>query len=425
MNIEQEQEFISIDIKDEIQDQSNAHSYQLEQEPVLHTQPTTGVKRTMTESTDSTYTSKKPKIHSGIIDRGKSVLSLLKPNVPWLKKLSYIPSTRTISFTHGISPITQLHEEIIAFDKFISPTEQEKHARNDVIDRVTKVIHELWPLAIVKPFGSLYTGLYLPHSDIDLVVTCPEQGSPLRVVAKALTLGDLVQPGSMKIITKARVPLVKFVESTTQYIVDISFNQDSGVEGSEHIKELLVKYPALRSLLLVIKQFLKQRHLNEVFTGGLGSYALTLLIVNFLQLHPMIQYEWIRQEENLGILLIEFFELYGKSLSYERVGISILGKGRYFDKSSREWFMSKPHLLSIEDPYNPENDVTKGSFSIQTVRQSFHHAYILLSSVITRLNHQYDEHSNRFKFPSILSCIIDIPEKSLYHREYIGQKFRK
>lgn len=414
-----EQDFISIDIDNELQNESFTSTC-TEQESIQHIHAT-GTKRTMTDTnTDNIHTSKRPRVYPTI--ESKNILSLLKSNVPWIKRHSFIPSTYNITLTPGISPIRQLHEEIISFDKFISPTEQERKARNIVVDKVTKIMHELWPNATVRPFGSLYTGLYLPHSDIDLVVTCPEQGSPLRVVARALTLSNLVQPGSMKIITKARIPLVKFVENNTQYIVDISFNQDSGVEGSYHIKELLAKYPALRPLLLVIKQFLKQRHLNEVFTGGLGSYALTLLIVNFLQLHPMIQYGWIKQEENLGVLLIEFFELYGKAFSYERVGISILGRGRYFDKSSREWFISKPHLLSIEDPYNPENDVTKGSFSIQTVRQAFYHAYILLSSILIKLNHQYDErYSRNFHFSSILSSIIDMPDKSLYHREYIGQ----
>ena len=36
-------------------------------------------------------------------------------------------------------------------------------------------------------------------------------------------------------------------------------------------------------LALVIKQYLCQRALNEVYRGGIGSYALLLIIVSFLQ----------------------------------------------------------------------------------------------------------------------------------------------
>ncbi len=43
------------------------------------------------------------------------------------------------------------------------------------------------------------------------------------------------------------------------------------------------KFPVLPYLVLVLKQFLLQRELNEVFTGGIGSYSLFLMVVSFLQ----------------------------------------------------------------------------------------------------------------------------------------------
>ena len=46
---------------------------------------------------------------------------------------------------------------------------------------------------------------------------------------------------------------------------------------------LLQKFPALPYLVLVLKQFLLQRDLNEVFTGGIGSYSVFLMAVSFLQ----------------------------------------------------------------------------------------------------------------------------------------------
>ena len=49
------------------------------------------------------------------------------------------------------------------------------------------------------------------------------------------------------------------------------------------LQELLQQYPCLDKLVLVLKQFLLQRHLNEVFVGGLGSYCLTLMVVAQLQ----------------------------------------------------------------------------------------------------------------------------------------------
>lgn len=52
----------------------------------------------------------------------------------------------------------------------MSPTPTEHRIRGDVVHRIEKIIQSLWPEAQVQVFGSYRTGLYLPTSDIDLVV---------------------------------------------------------------------------------------------------------------------------------------------------------------------------------------------------------------------------------------------------------------
>ena len=43
---------------------------------------------------------------------------------------------------------------------------------------------------------------------------------------------------------------------------------------------------ALKPIALVLKVFLQQRELNEVYTGGIGSYALLTMIIGHLFMHP-------------------------------------------------------------------------------------------------------------------------------------------
>ena len=57
----------------------------------------------------------------------------------------------------------------------------------------------------------------------------------------------------------------------------------NGVKSAKLIKEYKRKFPALPKLVLVLKQFLLQHDLNEVFTGGISSYSLILLTISFLQ----------------------------------------------------------------------------------------------------------------------------------------------
>jgi non-canonical poly(A) RNA polymerase PAPD5/7 len=94
------------------------------------------------------------------------------------------------------------------------------------------------------------------------------------------------------------------------------------------------------------------RGLNEVYSGGLGSYGLTLFITSFLQMHPRVQSGAIREEENLGVLLIQLLELYGKRFSYETVGISTKYH-EYFRKGEYGRLNTLPHEASravVEDP---------------------------------------------------------------------------
>lgn len=42
-------------------------------------------------------------------------------------------------------------------------------------------------------------------------------------------------------------------------------------------------YPYLKYLVYVLKQYLLQLNLNEVWTGGISSYSLILMLVCFFQ----------------------------------------------------------------------------------------------------------------------------------------------
>lgn len=76
---------------------------------------------------------------------------------------------------------------------------------------------------------------------------------------------------------------MKYQDKLTGIAVDISFNCNNGIENSEIVKNLLNKYEILEPLALVLKYFLSQKQLNETYTGGIGSYALVLMIVSFLE----------------------------------------------------------------------------------------------------------------------------------------------
>lgn len=189
---------------------------------------------------------------------------------------------------------------------------------------------------------------------------------PFRTLEEEFLEKDIALENSIKVLDKASVPIVKLVDKKTEIKVDISFNMSNGVKSAELIKQYVDKFPVLPKLVYVLKQFLLQRDLNEVFTGGISSYSLILMCISFLQLHPR-QDILTNSQANLGVLLIEFFELYGKKFNYINTAIRIRDGGRYINKEEMQKEMvdgHRPSMLCIEDPLMPSNDIGRSSYGV-------------------------------------------------------------
>ncbi|XP_039379950.1 terminal nucleotidyltransferase 4A isoform X3 [Mauremys reevesii] len=325
------------------------------------------------------------------------------PGTPW----------KTRQYSLGVQG---LHEEIIDFYDFMSPRPEEATMRREVVKRIETVIKDLWPTADVQIFGSFSTGLYLPTSDIDLVVFGKWERPPLQLLEQALRKHNVAEPYSIKVLDKATVPIIKLTDQETEVKVDISFNVETGVKAAQFIKEYMKKYSLLPYLILVLKQFLLQRDLNEVFTGGISSYSLILMAISFLQLHPRIDAR--RADENLGMLLVEFFELYGRNFNYLKTGIRIKNGGAYIAKEEIMKAMTngyRPSMLCIEDPLLPGNDVGRSSYGAMQVKQVFDYAYIVLSHAVSPLARSYPNRDSE----STLGRIIKVTQEVIDYRAWI------
>ncbi|SCV71317.1 BQ2448_2905 [Microbotryum intermedium] len=410
-------------------------------------------------------------------EKGRTMPWCENPGVEWDKATNAIE----------ITPFRRLNLEAHAFIEYISPSPIEHELRIWTIELVRRTIQSMWPDADVECFGSVGTGLYLPGGDIDLVVLCPTMPAPplkpssalLHRIASLLLHSSLAEPTSLVVIAKARVPILKFVTRFGGFSVDLSVNQESGVEAAVRVRQMLEDYsfreagyvepgsdssaasssaqddrssskknggdkgkgkgkdkmkeqeqdkskledieaPSLdqsialhivdhgvaRSLVLLLKAFLNQRGMNEVFTGGLGSYSIICLVISFLQvriarealsyhtlhadvvssrykLHPKMQVSTIVPSRNIGLLFVELLDYYGRQFNFDLTGITLRHRGGYFNKHDKGWYRpNQPYLLSIEDPNDPLNDVSGGSHGIVRVRQTLSGGYESLTATI-------------------------------------------
>ncbi|CAI0543799.1 unnamed protein product [Linum tenue] len=311
------------------------------------------------------------------------------------------------------SPLLQLHKEIVDFCDFLSPTLEEQASRRAAVESVCDVIKYIWPRCKVEVFGSFRTGLYLPTSDVDVVILNSHVVSPqtgLHALSRALSQRGIAK--KILVIAKARVPIIKFVEKRSGISFDLSFDLENGPKAADFIQDgtlgphsltsLVIKvcnaiilafrslhnilwrlddpqdavaqWPSLRPLCLILKVFLQQRELNEVYTGGVGSYALLTMLLAVLKNLSLDR----TPEHNLGVLLIHFFDLYGRKLCTSDVGISCNG---FFSKRAKGFMNNgRPFLISIEDPQAPGNDIGKNSFNYFQVRSAFAMAHSTLTN---------------------------------------------
>ncbi|XP_057766572.1 uncharacterized protein LOC130987030 [Salvia miltiorrhiza] len=277
------------------------------------------------------------------------------------------------------SPMLRLHKEILDFCDFLSPTAEEQESRTTAIKSVFDVINYIWPNAVAEVFGSFETGLYLPSSDIDVVILGSNVRSPqigLQALSRALSQRGIAK--KMQVIAKARVPIIKFVEKKSGFAFDISFDVHNGPKAAEFIKDAVSRWPPLKPLCLILKVFLQQRELNEVYTGGIGSYALLSMLIAMLRTQQDNQ---TSPECNLGVLLVNFFDMYGCKLNTVDVGVSCNGEGTFFQKYSKGFSVEgRPSLIAIEDPQAPDNDIGKNSFNYYQARSAFAMAFTTLTN---------------------------------------------
>jgi len=131
---------------------------------------------------------------------------------------------------------------------------------------------------------------------------------------------------------------------------------------------------------------------------------------------------------------MEFFELYGCYFNYEEVGISVRDGGTYFSKVNRGWQdYYKKSLLSIEDPTDPSNDISRGSYAIQKVRTTFAGAHgILTAAAYLRAgmmrSHQNGQHFSlrglyNSEDASILANVLGVTQETINHRRLIQEVY--
>ncbi|KAI9996875.1 hypothetical protein PInf_000138 [Phytophthora infestans] len=347
--------------------------------------------------------------------------SRLRRLPPWLPTL---PSTNSedVAVLRDLNDVTRpvalrVGQEMTRYCTYTQRVVDEARQHIDAaIAHITEGVRKIWPHASVTCFGSYSTGLWLPSSDVDVVVmglsNSEDRDVPTRFLPDGVKeleqLARQLRPQKswvqrVDVVRGAKVPVAKVIlrrgsqkegENSALLRVDVSIENvqtSHGMEASKLVRQYVSDLPRLKPVLMVLRQFLREKALNSAFTGGLSSYAVTLLAVFMMEMqrHQEDDEDCADvSEENearkLGQLLLDFLEYYGTAFDYFTTGLSLKPEafGAYplaAHLSIANGLPLMPQLV-IDDPVykNGQHNAAAGAFALARVVAALENGYFAL-----------------------------------------------
>ncbi|KAJ3326605.1 hypothetical protein HDU76_012778 [Blyttiomyces sp. JEL0837] len=317
----------------------------------------------------------------------------------------------------------QLTREALELCVEICPSPEERMKQEMVFEGVLEISKRVFPDAQLHHFGSTANGFSLAGADMDLYVSTSES-TKLSTAQCVEKLGHMLKQAGMKdvkMLTRARVPIVKMRDPITGVRCDIGFHNNLAMYNTRLLKTYAQIDHRFRELVFVVKYWSKRRNINEPYFGTLSSYCYVLMIIHLLQIRgvlpclqrilpdgtaaipapvhpsqhrhlqnqpgvpPVIEVEgndiyfydnlkelpkhWTcTNQESLGELLVAFFKYYSAEFPYVH-GVASVRAGRVLSKEEKGWTKERQQeinrngsvkdrfWLCVEDPFEVSHNI--------------------------------------------------------------------
>ncbi|WBW74488.1 poly(A) polymerase Cid12 [Schizosaccharomyces osmophilus] len=309
------------------------------------------------------------------------------------------------------------NERILSFLDFIRPKHEELEYRKQIVQKLQDHLQRVLSNPELQEYGSLYTGLSLNISDIDLSLKSPAV-SEMDKRRVTMFLRTYMDPNT-EFHFGARVPRVYF-HDVSGTAIDLTFANEKACLSAELQSAYYEKNPVYGTLLMLLKHWVYERDLDRVHHGGISSCALSYMLIGWLEMRYHKK-GVSSKEQPLRSLLQSFFQFWSVEWSYELFVLRPL-TGQIVPKLQKGWSNeAKPNLLSIEDPLEKNNDIGKQSFQIAMIQAAFLASYNELLSdkewlntfAITEAELKLCEKRNRAMHPPSLVSQYDDDDEEL------------
>ena len=263
---------------------------------------------------------------------------------------------------------------------------------DEVKQRMTRCIEALEAVALrlgqkwrVRPFGSAANGFGTKFSDLD--ATCfeekaeedkdEEQKQPAEILSERLAPLLREHPAftMAQEVLHARVPILKLCFER-ELEVDLSCHNTLPLQNTRLLKAYSSLDERVRDLVITVKLWAKAHEVCGASQSHLSSYALTLMAIYFLQVHPKIKLVMLpvgvfKEDNNpdseqkveaarnswncslcLGQMVLRFFQFYSQEFQWGDEVVSVRFGNRTYVTNNIVQKLKGRHCkrLHVEDP---------------------------------------------------------------------------
>ena len=226
--------------------------------------------------------------------------------------------------------------EIIEYVNYIIPKNLSLIQRQNTISTLKNIIEKYKPNWKVYLYGSFSQNTSTIFSDLDFAILDNKNDNSSN---RRIDIGELIYlleilndekfGKNIRIIIKARVPVLKATCSLTNINIDISMNRLNGYQSASIIRKVLEKHKMLRPIIIILKILLRTYHLNDASTGGMSSFLLFHLVYFFyIQYQKEVkkanckdEEDEIENEKNENNFFSDLFENNGNNENEDEVGL--------------------------------------------------------------------------------------------------------
>lgn len=286
----------------------------------------------------------------------------------------------------------------------VTPTQRDINRRQSFRGYFERLLQARWKGARLQLFGSSALELFTPDSDVDLCMFLPEQRGghkgEIVVLRQLATFLRTMGVTHTILLLSARVPILKLLSSGSKFRFkfDLCVNRPLGFQNSRLVKAYLDADSRVAPLAFVLKEWIKRTRLHNS-SGCLTSYAMTLMLIHFLQIasvlptfqdNPTHQNLWVmgyncyfdsntewktQNTSSVGELLAGFFYYYSNFDSTKQAVSIRLGRATL----KTEINFGKD-IFVVEDPFETDFNCTRlvNISTLERMSRCFKQAFVIM-----------------------------------------------